>query len=407
MSTTLQLFADYRQLHLLDEESRGALGDAWTVQAVEDRIAAAPGAIGIGTREATTVRVTVFVLAAAPSPLPLGDHVTSASLQCSSGRVLVMGCTDELSKARRVAVPAGPLRVLAVHRLAGSETIELMLWPAPLAEPMVHVRFEPVAAKPRGKKAKPVSPLLEAARLARSGNTEAALPTLLQLSQAGDASAAGGAAELLAYQGRWAEAVEPCLTVIAKGDSFGPINPFVDHCRLLRVLARELADPSLIDRAAASAPAKFAATVLACLLTDSLHLEPLTDAQVAVNQAHLDKALADPSMAKRFKGKPLEFAAHRFAVAMAFRLDERMIEYWDEANPKLGFDAAVKAACALMAVGRLELAWQTIQARLAGWRPNHQGGCAPIELLVLPALAPMMNPARRLEVLSNPRAIDL
>ena len=44
-----ELFADYHLFYLQDEHSPGDLSTSWTRQAVRDRLALAPGVIGIGT----------------------------------------------------------------------------------------------------------------------------------------------------------------------------------------------------------------------------------------------------------------------------------------------------------------------------------------------------------------------
>ena len=406
MAKVLKLFADYRQLHVIDEGASGSLAEAWSVKAVEDCVCAAPGIVGIGTQDAVTVRVSVECLEGAPEDVPPGDHVTSASLLCRSGRVLVMGCTDEVTKAFRLEVPAGPLRVMSVHRIGRTETVQLLVWPAPLTDPVVHVRYlsKPQKRAPSKKK---VDPVLDAARLARRGETAAALAQLIALSDAGDPRAAGGAAELLAYQERYQEAAEHSLRVLAQGDSFGASNPFLDHCRLLRLFSESLAEPALIARGAALTPKKFEGMTQASLLNDSLLLDPLTAEQLQANQGHMDQALAQPSVVKRFKERPLELAAHTLALAAGFRLDDRLVQSWDESNPRLGFDAAVKVAAAFMRLGREEDAWNALQSRLAEWRPNHHGGCAPVEPLTVRELLPLMTPARRQLLLRSPRAIDL
>jgi hypothetical protein len=45
----LKLFADYRQVHIFDEGSMTDLGEAWTDQAVLDRLAVAVDAVAVGT----------------------------------------------------------------------------------------------------------------------------------------------------------------------------------------------------------------------------------------------------------------------------------------------------------------------------------------------------------------------
>jgi hypothetical protein len=53
----LELFADYHQIHVFDEGSTTDLGEAWTDQAVSDRLAVGLDAAAIGTE----VNVNVLV----------------------------------------------------------------------------------------------------------------------------------------------------------------------------------------------------------------------------------------------------------------------------------------------------------------------------------------------------------
>ncbi|MFH8387167.1 hypothetical protein ACH4E7_40715 [Kitasatospora sp. NPDC018058] len=148
MTTHLTLFADYHQIHVKDEAFDGDLGAAWTHEAWVDGIAVAGDALAIGTEDNLDVCVDVEILDAEPTDDGLAfDHVVEAGLSISSGRVVVMGCTDYLPDAARFEVPAGPIRVRASRSYLdtpdctdgadATELVRLQVWPGPLAGPRV------------------------------------------------------------------------------------------------------------------------------------------------------------------------------------------------------------------------------------------------------------------------------
>ncbi|MFD6243563.1 hypothetical protein [Streptomyces roseolus] len=155
MATNLELFADYFQIHVLDDGSEGDLSDVWTEQAVSDGLGVTEDALAIGTAVNATVTVGVDVLAAQPvDDSDDFDHVVEASLDLTSGRLVVLGCTDYFPDAARFEMPTGWIRVRASRRnLAAavrsesdrtpetSEQVWLQAWPAPYAEPHIIKRW--------------------------------------------------------------------------------------------------------------------------------------------------------------------------------------------------------------------------------------------------------------------------
>jgi hypothetical protein len=153
----LELFADYHQVHLFDDGSVTDLGEAWTDQAVLDRLAVAGDAMAVGTSVNVNVAVTVEVLDAPPEDDHADfDHVVEGSLLVRSGRLVVMGCTDYEPDAARFPVPAGEIRVRAAssnlaeaERLgiesdeaqATMERIHVRIWPAPFSAPAILKRW--------------------------------------------------------------------------------------------------------------------------------------------------------------------------------------------------------------------------------------------------------------------------
>lgn len=143
----LELFADYFQFYLQDEQAKGDLSEAWTERAVERLMALAPGTIGVGTVRNMTVPVSVEIRRSEPADdLDAWDQVNDCSIEIPSGRLVVAGCTDHFPDARRVLVPPGcyqarlfyaRLDSLSENGLEGDDAYRVVLWPGEPVEPRV------------------------------------------------------------------------------------------------------------------------------------------------------------------------------------------------------------------------------------------------------------------------------
>lgn len=111
---TFNLFADYFQFYLQDEAAKGDLSESWTEEAVNRLLAVAPGTVGIGTVRNMDVPVSVEVLAVEPAlDLKAWQHVVECSLEVTSPRLVIAGCTDYFPDAARIQVEPGSYRVRA------------------------------------------------------------------------------------------------------------------------------------------------------------------------------------------------------------------------------------------------------------------------------------------------------
>lgn len=162
VATNLELFADYFQIHVLDDVSEATetgIGDVWTDQAVLDGLGVAEHALAIGTAVNVTVDVTIDLLTGRPDDDSDDfDHVVEASLNLASGRMVVLGCTDYGPDAARFDMPAGWTRVRTSRRNLEAaafpdpdcedepedmEEVRLQAWPAPYALPDIIKRWTP------------------------------------------------------------------------------------------------------------------------------------------------------------------------------------------------------------------------------------------------------------------------
>jgi hypothetical protein len=240
------------------------------------------------------------------------------------------------------------------------------------------------------------------ARLAAlRGQPGPALDALVTFAAAGDVGAAASAAELLAFEGRWEPLVPHALALLARPDAVHAGNVFDDMSALVRRAARELGDATLVERAAASVPAKLRERAARVLLADSPNLSIELEPE---DRARFGAAVALAEVDKRFRGKPTALARHCFSLAVVFHVQDEILARHDPANPELHFDAAVSAARVLARRGDEAGAWALLKPKLHDWWPVDHAQVAPVVLLVHPLLAPLMTTERCRIALETPRA---
>lgn len=138
ISSTFNVFADYHQFYLQDEEVETDPPDDWGEQITTHMIAVDSGIVGIGTVRNMTVPVRVDLLATRPDDdFGMWDHVAEASLEVPSGQIVIAGCSDYFPEARRLPVPPGWYRVrvyygglntLSEDGLDGEDHYQVVLW---------------------------------------------------------------------------------------------------------------------------------------------------------------------------------------------------------------------------------------------------------------------------------------
>jgi hypothetical protein len=147
----LNIFADYHQFYLEDDNSEADLAEIWDERTSADMIATGPGVVGVGTARNYHVPVTVRMLDSEPGEeLGRWDHVSEASLAVPSGRLLVCGPT-EWPDVRRIAIKPGHYRArvhcanlesVAQNGIDGDDFYEVVLWPGAEEPPRVLKRSE-------------------------------------------------------------------------------------------------------------------------------------------------------------------------------------------------------------------------------------------------------------------------
>ena len=143
-----EIFADYHQFYLQDDDqSFGDLSEAWTEEATDRLLAVAPHVIGVGTVRNMSVPVSVIVHESQPKiDREEWDHITTASLQIGTGRIVVAGCTDYYPDAARIEVSPGnyeaiicysKLTSLSPDGLDGEDSYHVHLFPGREVEPAI------------------------------------------------------------------------------------------------------------------------------------------------------------------------------------------------------------------------------------------------------------------------------
>ncbi|MBX2901168.1 MAG: hypothetical protein KF775_16050 [Cyclobacteriaceae bacterium] len=135
------LFADYFQFYIQDEQTDGDLSNSWTQEAVDRFLALAPGTIGIGTVRNMDVPVTVKLFDREPeidNGLESVEQINECDIETTSDKLVLAGCTEYFPDALRIEVNKGIYRAriyygnldkLSENGLEGDDYYEIHLWP--------------------------------------------------------------------------------------------------------------------------------------------------------------------------------------------------------------------------------------------------------------------------------------
>jgi hypothetical protein len=139
------LFADYFQFCIQDEQADSDLSNNWTQEGVDRKLALGSGTIGIGTARNMTVPVDIAISDTMPvdDDFSLWDQVNECSIHVPTGRLVIAGGSDYFPEATRLSVTPGwhrariyygGLNTLSEDGLEGEDHYRVVLWPAPHTE---------------------------------------------------------------------------------------------------------------------------------------------------------------------------------------------------------------------------------------------------------------------------------
>jgi hypothetical protein len=133
------LFADYHQFYLIDDWATFDFSAAWTEATSAQMLATIRGGLAVGTGRNSTVPVAIEIHDAEPLAVESGyDRINATQLHISSGKLVVMGCSDLYDDAARIDVRPGIYEVrvyywdldsVSMSDLEGTDHYKVVLWP--------------------------------------------------------------------------------------------------------------------------------------------------------------------------------------------------------------------------------------------------------------------------------------
>lgn len=120
-----QICADYHQFYLEDEKSPHNTGGVWNEKTIGQMLAVEEGLVAVSTARNETVPVTIEIYDSEPS-LELGNYsrANECSLEVTTDKIIISGCTDYLPDAERIKIEPGFYRVRVLYGNLESVTEE-------------------------------------------------------------------------------------------------------------------------------------------------------------------------------------------------------------------------------------------------------------------------------------------
>jgi len=141
-----KIFADYFQFFLQDENAIVDLSDSWTEESHRNRIVVSDGIVAIRTSRNMNVPVEIEIVKNKPDIVQTEWEVISeCSINVSSNKLVLMGCTDYFPEATRIQIEPGLYGVFALYNnlsdlsddgLDGNDVYKLVLWPEKTVIPL-------------------------------------------------------------------------------------------------------------------------------------------------------------------------------------------------------------------------------------------------------------------------------
>lgn len=132
-----EIYADYNQFYLEDETAPHDTGDIWTEETVEQMIAVSENLVAVGTARYRTVPISIEFHDSEPSlEIEKYSRVNECSLEVTSNKLILSGCTEYLPDAARIDIEPAIYRVRVLYGNAeevnddweGEDFYILQLW---------------------------------------------------------------------------------------------------------------------------------------------------------------------------------------------------------------------------------------------------------------------------------------
>lgn len=132
-----EIFADYHQFYLEDETSPHRTDLVWTKESVEQMLGVGEKLIAVGTARNDTVPVSVEFHDSEPIlESEKYSRINECSLEVTSNKLILSGCTDYLPDAPRIEVKPATYRVRLLYgnletvkdEFEGNDFYVLQLW---------------------------------------------------------------------------------------------------------------------------------------------------------------------------------------------------------------------------------------------------------------------------------------
>jgi hypothetical protein len=132
------VFADYFQFYVCDEAIETDTAAIWNEVTVSAMLATGPDLVAIGTARNIEVPVTLEVFEGEPAlDLAEWDQVIDCDLAVTSGKLLLLGCTQSPDDAPKLPIAAGHYRARVAYAnlasvsddyLEGDDRYRVQLW---------------------------------------------------------------------------------------------------------------------------------------------------------------------------------------------------------------------------------------------------------------------------------------
>lgn len=111
-----EIYADYNQFYLADENSPFSSAEIWTDETFQQMLAVSKKLVAIGTARYETVPVSVEIYDCNPTlELEKYSRINECSLDVTSNKLVLEGCTEYSPKAARIKVEPSIYRVRVLY----------------------------------------------------------------------------------------------------------------------------------------------------------------------------------------------------------------------------------------------------------------------------------------------------